>query len=54
MYGCVSALHQEQEVVFSRAIDAGFDENTIADLITFSDHFGADRLKYVNIIAMDI
>ena len=54
MNGCVSALHQEQEILFSHATAAGFDENTVADLITFSDHFGADRLKYVNIIAIDL
>ncbi|KAI5079928.1 hypothetical protein GOP47_0005828 [Adiantum capillus-veneris] len=40
----LNALHQEQNMAFSRANAAGFDNNNIADLMTFAEHFGADRL----------
>lgn len=41
----LSALHQEQNMVFTRASAAGFDSNNIADLMTFAHDFGAERLK---------
>ncbi|MCO5562689.1 hypothetical protein L7F22_016317 [Adiantum nelumboides] len=41
----LNALHQEQSMAFSRANAAGFDNNSIADLMTFAEHFGADRLN---------
>ena len=43
----LGALHEEQDIAFSRATAAGFDEKSIANLITFSDQFHANRLKYV-------
>ncbi|MCO5596438.1 hypothetical protein L7F22_050501 [Adiantum nelumboides] len=41
----LNALHQEQSMAFSRANAAGFDNNSIADLMTFAEHFSADRLN---------
>eukprot|EP00250_Pteridium_aquilinum_P009147 c18470_g1_i3 orf=922-5472(-) len=41
----LNALHQEQNMAFSRAGAAGFDNNSIADLMTFAEHFGAERLS---------
>lgn len=38
------ALHQEQSTAFGRAAAAGFSSKNMADLISFSKHFGADRL----------
>lgn len=38
------ALRQEQDLAFSLAAAAGFDNNNLVDLVTFAEHFGADRL----------
>ncbi|KAH7426243.1 hypothetical protein KP509_11G092200 [Ceratopteris richardii] len=39
------ALNLEQAAAISRACAAGFDDDSIRDLIIFADHFGADRLR---------
>ncbi|KAI5079719.1 hypothetical protein GOP47_0005198 [Adiantum capillus-veneris] len=39
------ALKQEQSDAFSRAMAAGFDSSNMADLLDFSEHFGAERLR---------
>eukprot|EP00250_Pteridium_aquilinum_P012237 c20591_g1_i1 orf=1159-5868(-) len=39
------ALKQEQSAAFSRATAAGFDNSNMADLLDFSEHFGAERLR---------
>lgn len=44
----LSALQQEQNMAFSRAVAAGFDVDRIEDLLAFSEFFGADRLQYVH------
>eukprot|EP00250_Pteridium_aquilinum_P007673 c17345_g1_i1 orf=327-4910(-) len=38
------ALQQEQTTAFGRAAAAGFSSENMADLIGFSEHFGAERL----------
>lgn len=43
------ALHQEQSTAFGRAAAAGFSSKNMADLISFSKHFGAERLWYTPI-----
>ncbi|MCO5597595.1 hypothetical protein L7F22_051674 [Adiantum nelumboides] len=40
----LAALKQEQSDAFSRAMAAGFDSSNMADLLDFSEHFGAERL----------
>ncbi|KAH7301696.1 hypothetical protein KP509_23G038500 [Ceratopteris richardii] len=40
----LNALHQDQNAAFSRANAAGFDNDSITDLMTFAEHFGANRL----------
>lgn len=42
----LAALKQEQSIAFSRAEAAGFDSSNMADILDFSEHFGADRLRY--------
>ncbi|KAH7373862.1 hypothetical protein KP509_17G077700 [Ceratopteris richardii] len=39
------ALKQEQNEAFCRAMAAGFDNSNMCDLLDFSEHFGADRLR---------
>lgn len=39
------ALQQEQNIAFDRADAAGFDIDSMTDLVAFSEHFGADRLR---------
>eukprot|EP00250_Pteridium_aquilinum_P020019 c24670_g1_i1 orf=957-5213(-) len=41
----LAALQQEQNMVFCRAAAAGFDVESIEDLLAFSEYFGADRLR---------
>lgn len=42
-------LKKEQAMAYARALVAGFEMDYIDDLISFSDAFGAVRLRY-NII----
>ncbi|KAH6554803.1 hypothetical protein KP509_1Z305600 [Ceratopteris richardii] len=41
----ILALWQEQNAAFERATAAGFHADNMADLIAFSDHFGAQRFR---------
>lgn len=41
-----AALHREQAMAYARALVAGYDMDYIDDLISFSDAFGASRLRY--------
>lgn len=38
-------LQKEQGMVFARAVAAGFNIDNMSPLLTFSDSFGASRLK---------
>lgn len=40
-------LRKEQGMAFARAAAAGFDMDNLLDLISFSESFGASRLKLV-------
>ncbi|GAB2258033.1 hypothetical protein Droror1_Dr00014193 [Drosera rotundifolia] len=40
-----AVLRKEQAMVFARALAAGFDMDYLGDLISFSDAFGASRLR---------
>ncbi|KAI5077163.1 hypothetical protein GOP47_0006987 [Adiantum capillus-veneris] len=50
----VHALQQEQSTAFDRAIAAGFNSETIEDLIAFSEHFGAERLRTACVNFMEV
>lgn len=39
-------LRKEQAMAYARALAAGFEIDSIHDLISFSDAFGASRLRY--------
>lgn len=39
-------LLKEQAMAYARAVVAGYEMDTIEDLICFADTFGASRLRY--------
>jgi hypothetical protein len=41
------AVKQDLTTACTRASSAGFTFDTVSDLLLFSDHFGAHRLKYI-------
>jgi hypothetical protein len=41
------AVKQDLMTACTRASSAGFTFDTVSGLLLFSDHFGAQRLKYV-------
>lgn len=41
-------LRKEQAMAYARALVAGFDLNSVDDLISFADAFGASRLRSAN------
>ncbi|XP_074582867.1 uncharacterized protein LOC141839102 [Curcuma longa] len=47
-------LRKEQGMAFARAAAAGFDMDTFLDLISFSENFGASRLKEACLSFMDL
>ncbi|XP_042393895.1 COP1-interacting protein 7-like [Zingiber officinale] len=47
-------LRKEQGMAFARAAAAGFDMDTLLDLISFSENFGASRLKEACVSFMDL
>lgn len=44
-----AVLRKEQAMAYARALVTGFDLDCINDLISFSDAFGASRLRYERI-----
>lgn len=42
-------LRREQAMAYARGVVAGYEIDSIDDLILFADAFGASRLRYVNI-----
>ncbi|XP_074572335.1 COP1-interacting protein 7-like isoform X2 [Curcuma longa] len=47
-------LRKEQGMAFARAAAAGFDMDALLDLISFSENFGASRLKEACLSFMDL
>ena len=45
-----AVLLKEQTMAYARALAAGFEMDNIDDLISFSDVFGASRLRYCNML----
>lgn len=42
-----AVLRKEQAMAYARALVSGFDMDNLDDLISFSNAFGALRLRYV-------
>lgn len=45
-----AVLRKEQAMAYARALVAGFEMDYIDDLISFSDAFGANRLRYETVL----
>lgn len=44
-----AVLRKEQAMVYARALAAGFEIDNLQNLLSFSDAFGAERLRYIPI-----
>lgn len=44
-----AVLRKEQAMAYARALVAGYEMDTLEDLISFADAFGAVRLRYEDI-----
>jgi hypothetical protein len=42
----LSALKQDLVTACARASSAGFNPDSVSELVLFADHFGANRLRY--------
>ncbi|GMH05657.1 hypothetical protein Nepgr_007497 [Nepenthes gracilis] len=49
-----AVLRKEQAMVFARALAAGFEMDNLDDLLSFSDSFGASRLREACLNFMDL
>jgi hypothetical protein len=43
----LSALKQDLVTSCARASSAGFNHDSVSELLLFADHFGANRLRYM-------